>query len=182
MPAWFLTFVAASRKRVRPIRTGTVRVRARQSGVPRILPVYPSDCTTSSLTLTTCPGWPGPGRRRSAEGCLRARERDRRRDRRERTGGHVLHAGHRSQDGQEPRASRPDHQRRRPRSGDRPPSCAWRAGSRSGRPAQSPGLSLSGCPGRDKATAPGQLGGLGFGLAGLRRRRIRNPGSLLSFS
>jgi Glyoxalase-like domain len=36
--------------------------------------------------------------------------------------------------------------------------------------------------GRAKATAPGQLGGLGADLAGLRRRRIRNPGSLLSFS
>ena len=32
------------------------------------------------------------------------------------------------------------------------------------------------------ALGPGQLGGLGAGLAGLSRRRIRNPGSLLSFS
>jgi hypothetical protein len=33
-----------------------------------------------------------------------------------------------------------------------------------------------------KGSARSQLGGLGVGLAGLRRRRIRNPGSLLSFS
>ena len=38
-------------------------------------------------------------------------------------------------------------------------------------------------PRRDaKAAVPSQFGGLGFGLAGFRRRRIRNPGSLLSFS
>ena len=38
-------------------------------------------------------------------------------------------------------------------------------------------------PARDaKAAAPGQPGGVGSGLAGLSRRRIRNPGSLLSFS
>ena len=34
-----------------------------------------------------------------------------------------------------------------------------------------------GCEGRGPS-----YGGLGFGLAGLRRRRIRNPGSLLSLS
>jgi hypothetical protein len=37
------------------------------------------------------------------------------------------------------------------------------------------------CPGRE-GSGTGQFGGLGSGLAGLRRRRIRNPGSLLSFS
>ncbi len=37
------------------------------------------------------------------------------------------------------------------------------------------------CPGRE-GSGTGQFGGLGFSLAGLRRRRIRNPGSLLSFS
>ena len=33
-----------------------------------------------------------------------------------------------------------------------------------------------------EAAALGQRGGLGFGVAGLRRRRIRNPGSLFSCS
>jgi hypothetical protein len=37
-------------------------------------------------------------------------------------------------------------------------------------------------PREGKGSAWSQLGGLGVGLAGLRRRRIRNPGSLLSFS
>jgi hypothetical protein len=41
---------------------------------------------------------------------------------------------------------------------------------------------LAGLPRRGKQRPPGQLAGLGAGLAGLRRRRIRNPGSLLSFS
>jgi len=50
--------------------------------------------------------------------------------------------GHRSQDGQEPRASRPHQQRRGPRSGDRPPPGARGAGSTSGRPALSPGPSV----------------------------------------
>ena len=41
---------------------------------------------------------------------------------------------------------------------------------------------LGGPPGRAKAVAPSQLEEPGPSLAGLRRRRIRNPGSLLNFS
>ena len=39
-----------------------------------------------------------------------------------------------------------------------------------------------GCPRGGRQRAPSQLAGFGARLAGLRRRRIRNPGSLLSFS
>jgi hypothetical protein len=35
------------------------RVSGIRSSVPRILPTCPSDSTTSSLTLTICPAWPG---------------------------------------------------------------------------------------------------------------------------
>jgi hypothetical protein len=68
---------------------------------------FPSGSTPSWLTLTICPARPGPVLDAGAglEGPVRAGERDRHRDRPERAGRHVLHAGHRSQDGQEPRAS-----------------------------------------------------------------------------
>ena len=42
--------------------------------MPRILPACPSDSTTSSLTLTICPAWPGSGRRRLAWKVLSERE------------------------------------------------------------------------------------------------------------
>jgi hypothetical protein len=38
------------------------------------------------------------------------------------------------------------------------------------------------CPGDAEAAGQGQLAGLGLGQAGLRRRKIKNPGSVLSFS
>ena len=54
----------------------------------------PSGFTTSSLTLTNCPAWPGSGRKRSAgRSSLSARSSS---DRRECARRHVLHAGHRS--------------------------------------------------------------------------------------
>jgi hypothetical protein len=77
------------------------------------------------------------------EGPVRARQRDPHRDRRERTGRHMLHAGHRSQDGQEPRASRPHPAAQR--TAIRRSNAFSRSGhaeSTSGRPVLSPGLSL----------------------------------------
>jgi hypothetical protein len=92
----------------RPVRGRAAGFRIRSS-VPRMLPACPSGSATSSLTLTICPLWPALARSgplldagAGLDGPVRARERDRHRDRRERTRRHVLHAGHRSQDGQEP--------------------------------------------------------------------------------
>ena len=76
-----------------PLRGRRVRVHEMQSVVPRILSTRPFDSITSSLTLTICLAWPASGRKRSAEGSLRARKQDRHRDRRERACRHVLHAG-----------------------------------------------------------------------------------------
>jgi len=66
-----------------------------------------SGSITSSLTLTTCPGWPGSGRRHPA-GKSRARVRARSSPGPARTRPPpVPHAGHRSEDGQQPPAPRP---------------------------------------------------------------------------
>ena len=51
---------------------------------PRIGTACLPGCITSSLTLTTCPGWPGPDAGTRLEGPLRACGRDRDRDPRER--------------------------------------------------------------------------------------------------
>ncbi len=50
------------------------RVSGIRSSVPPILPARPSDSTTSWLTHTICPAWPGSGRRRPAGKVLSGRE------------------------------------------------------------------------------------------------------------